>query len=911
MNQKCRNDCKDLILFPPDIKNRPGLSHIDYRIGTYSDFREALLKMLNADPILAPWTNREADDPGIALLEGASILGDILTFYQELYANEAYLRTAQWRESIADLVHLLGYRLSPGLGGKATFAFEVKGDKPVVIPTGFPVKAQVEGMEQPAVFETTEEFVAIPSLSKFNLYRPVHEPDINSAVNELRIVNNNSKNLELSEGDMILIGDLQGDLENGVLEKTQILVVDKIRKEFGDTLFSFKGRIKADYNKTKITAFKVGRSFRHFGYNAPREVVMLEQRFRETYPKKYPISYTRYLNGKTIEDDLSNNVKRIVDPDLSQDDLPLDAEVDDLSIGQIIIIELPSANSRSYLIRKIKNIRSSSMTWGAISGGTSLITLEFDMTDRPNLSEMNIDTNSLSTNGAKAGASAVVEEITSILEDIVTADIRNIKIYEITGIPFNVNAALEITRNPTKRNKLVLFGEYELYQSLNKRTIQMVKGDIVDDFQVTEIIEEPDCSGSPRLKLTIDKELILPEISFTYDDFPLQDPVVTVYGNLVEATQGKTEKEAILGNGDSRQTFQTFQLPKAPLTYHNAAGETPPEVPELQIYVNDHLWTRVPSFFGHGLKEEIYVVREDENGNSWVQFGDGKTGSRLPSGIGNAVAKYRTGTGVYGALKEGTTVQPGGKLNRLDKIQLPDVASGGCEPEIGDNAREAAPGKIQSLDRLVSLRDFETEALAIAGISKATAIWGLTNNVPTINITVMMETGRNNEFKEVQEILNNYNNERGPNRYPVQVCQGKRQYVYIDATYGLHPSFLEEKVEKAIKEALGVAGEEGDGIDGSRGLFGLHQRQFGQREYATRIAGTIQNVDGLVWAEVRASGLLGESDMPSELTPPVTGSSNQFINSGDMFECENSQILSLFKGHLQLNCTAAGEVYKT
>lgn len=143
MSQKCRNDCKDLILFPGELKNRPGLSHIDYRIGTYSDFREALLEMLNADPVLAPWTNREADDPGIALLEGASILGDILTFYQELYANEAYLRTALWRESIADLVHLLGYRLSPGLGGKATFAFEVKGDKPVVIPAGFPDRKSV------------------------------------------------------------------------------------------------------------------------------------------------------------------------------------------------------------------------------------------------------------------------------------------------------------------------------------------------------------------------------------------------------------------------------------------------------------------------------------------------------------------------------------------------------------------------------------------------------------------------------------------------------------------------------------------------------------------------------------------------------------------------------------------------
>jgi hypothetical protein len=128
VTQDCRNDCVDRLRFPRAVNNRPGLSHIQYRLGSYADIREALLRNLDKTPGLSQWTHRGADDPGIALLEGASILGDILTFYQELYANEAYLRTAQWRDSIADLVRLLGYRLSPGLGGHATFAFEITGD---------------------------------------------------------------------------------------------------------------------------------------------------------------------------------------------------------------------------------------------------------------------------------------------------------------------------------------------------------------------------------------------------------------------------------------------------------------------------------------------------------------------------------------------------------------------------------------------------------------------------------------------------------------------------------------------------------------------------------------------------------------------------------------------------------------
>ena len=151
-------------------------------------------------------------------------------------------------------------------------------------------------------------------------------------------------------------------------------------------------------------------------------------------------------------------------------------------------------------------------------------------------------------------------------------------------------------------------------------------------------------------QLTLDAEV-------AYADFPLDAPLVTVYGNLVAATQGKAEREATLGNGDSRQPFQTFKLPKAPLTYLTDPGSTPPEVPELQIFVEDRLWRRVPSFFTASATDEVYIVREDAEGTSWVQFGDGKTGARLPSGAGNVVARYRTGIGAFGPLEEGTTAQ--------------------------------------------------------------------------------------------------------------------------------------------------------------------------------------------------------------------------------------------------------------
>ena len=110
MTSECRNDCVEPFEFPKKLYNRPGLSSIDYRIGTYADFREAMVRALNQNEVLKNWTHRESDDPGIALLEGAAVLADILAFYQDLYANEAFLSTAKWRESIADLVKLWFFR---------------------------------------------------------------------------------------------------------------------------------------------------------------------------------------------------------------------------------------------------------------------------------------------------------------------------------------------------------------------------------------------------------------------------------------------------------------------------------------------------------------------------------------------------------------------------------------------------------------------------------------------------------------------------------------------------------------------------------------------------------------------------------------------------------------------------------
>jgi hypothetical protein len=83
-------------------------------------------------------------------------------------------------------------------------------------------------------------------------------------------------------------------------------------------------------------------------------------------------------------------------------------------------------------------------------------------------------------------------------------------------------------------------------------------------------------------------------------------------------------------------------------------------------------------------------VRQDDRGDSWVTFGDGVRGARLPSGAGNVVASYRFGAGAASP--------PAGSVNQLAR-PVPGLASvgaalapgGGADAEPAESLRELAP----------------------------------------------------------------------------------------------------------------------------------------------------------------------------------------------------------------------------
>jgi len=118
---------------PATIVNRPGLSAISYRPGTWAQFKASMLDALSATPALTAMRTRSDDDFTIALLDAWAVACDILTFYQERMANESYLRTATELVSVGELAKLIGYKLRPGLAASAALSFTL--DTPPPAPT--------------------------------------------------------------------------------------------------------------------------------------------------------------------------------------------------------------------------------------------------------------------------------------------------------------------------------------------------------------------------------------------------------------------------------------------------------------------------------------------------------------------------------------------------------------------------------------------------------------------------------------------------------------------------------------------------------------------------------------------------------------------------------------------------------
>ena len=151
---------------PQVIANRPSLPSISYRVGTYPTFLASMTAALSGSdvPALANLSTRANNDFSIALVDAWSEALDILTFYTERLANEAYIGPAIETRSVFEMSRLVGFRPSPGVSASAVIAYSLAtapgSPNQVTIPAGSRVQSVPGPGQTPAVFETATDLTA-------------------------------------------------------------------------------------------------------------------------------------------------------------------------------------------------------------------------------------------------------------------------------------------------------------------------------------------------------------------------------------------------------------------------------------------------------------------------------------------------------------------------------------------------------------------------------------------------------------------------------------------------------------------------------------------------------------------------------------------------------------------------------
>ena len=137
---------------------------IDYTSRDYAAIRQDMIDLI---PSFAPqWLSRDPADFGITLIELFAYMGDLLNYYIDRSANEAFISTASQRDSVLQLSRLLGYNPTQATAATVTLTFQNSSASDITVPALTQVSTTTisNGSTVQVTFETSAD-VTVPAKS--------------------------------------------------------------------------------------------------------------------------------------------------------------------------------------------------------------------------------------------------------------------------------------------------------------------------------------------------------------------------------------------------------------------------------------------------------------------------------------------------------------------------------------------------------------------------------------------------------------------------------------------------------------------------------------------------------------------------------------------------------------------------
>ena len=229
--------------------------------------------------------------------------------------------------------------------------------------------------------------------------------------------------------------------------------------------------------------------------------------------------------------------------------------------------------------------------------------------------------------------------------------------------------------------------------------------------------------------------------------------------------------------------------------------------------------------------DPAFVVEVESTGAATLRFGD-NTNGQAP-GTGTAfIANYRIGNGTDGNIGAESLVYLAAADARILSCTNPLPATGGTDPETGDQIRRRAPQAFLTQERAVTMADYATVTEMNPQVEQAVATLRWTGSWYTVYIAAE-PIGGGSLTPALQKAL-----KKNVARYHLAGQDSELespQYVSleIELQVCVDPNYFRKNVERALLQVLAP-------------LFAADNFTFGQTVYLSPIYAAARKVDGVV-----------------------------------------------------------------